>query len=116
MVSFTITFDAKDAISKLGAIDVSRILTEELSRGGDLIMNDAKAKVHVVSGKLKNSGRVTKHDNKVEGSFNMPYAASEEKREGGKYAGSHAYLQPSVEKNGPIINKNIQDRLSREFA
>lgn len=116
MVSFTITFDADQAITKLGQIDVKRILTEELSRGGDLILNDAKAKVHVVSGKLKNSGRVTKHDSKVEGSFNAPYAATEEKREGGKYAGSHAYLGPSVEKNGPIINKNIQDRLSREFA
>ena len=116
MVSFTISFDANQAISKLGAIDVSRIVREELAKGGDLIMNDAKAKVHVVSGKLKNSGRVTKHDNKVEGSFNTPYAASEEKREGGKYAGSHAYLGPSVEKNGPIIEKNIKDRLSREFA
>ena len=101
MVSFTISFDAKDAITKLGAIDVSRILTEELSRGGDLIMNEAKAKVHVVSGKLKNSGRVTKHDNKVEGSFNAPYAATEEKREGGKYAGSHAYLRPICGKERP---------------
>ena len=75
-----------------------------------------KLKVHVITGKLKNSGRVTKHDKKVEGSFNASYASTEEKREGGKYPGSHAYLGPSVEKNGPIINKNIQDRLSREFA
>jgi hypothetical protein len=116
LVNFTISFDADQAISKLGAIDISRIVREELDRGGDLIMNDAKAKVHVVSGKLKNSGRVTKHDNKVEGSFNTPYAASEEKRQGGKYTGSHAYLGPSVEKNASIIDKNIRDRLTREFA
>jgi hypothetical protein len=116
LVSFTINFDASDAISKLSDIDVSKILREELSKGGDLIMNDAKAKVHVVSGKLKNSGRVTKHDNKVEGSFNTPYAASEEKRQGGKYSGSHAYLQPSVQKNAPIIHKNMKERLNKEFG
>jgi hypothetical protein len=116
LVSFTIKFDASQAITKLKGIDVSKILQEELSKGGDLIMTDAKAKVHVISGRLKNSGRVDKHGSTVDGGFTMPYAMIEEQRQGGKYAGSHAYLQPSVEKNGPIIIKNMKDRLRQEFG
>lgn len=79
-------------------------------------MTEAKAKVHVVSGRLKNSGRVDKHGSTVDGGFNTDYAEAEEKRQGGKYSGSHAYLQPSVEKNGPIIYKKMQDRLRQELG
>lgn len=79
-------------------------------------MTDAKAKVHVITGDLKNSGRVEKHNDRVDGGFTMDYAMLEEKRVGGRYAGSHAYLQPSVEKNGEIIFRNMKDALSREFG
>ena len=115
MVSFTIKVDISDAISRFKGIDVSKILEDELHKGGDLIMTDAKAKVHVVSGKLKNSGRITKHGSTVDGGFNTDYAEAEEKRQGGKYSGSHAYLGPSVEKNGPIIYKKMLDRLKQEL-
>ena len=54
MVSFTIKVDIDEAVSKLKGIDVTKILKEELHKGGDLIMTDAKEKVHVISGDLKN--------------------------------------------------------------
>ena len=115
MVNFVIKFDVSDAISKLQGIDIAKILEDEAGKGGDLIMKDAKEKVHVISGKLKNSGRVDKHGSTVEGGFNTDYAQLEEDRVGGRYAGKHAYLGPSVEKNGPIIFRNIEDRLKQEL-
>jgi hypothetical protein len=115
LVSFTIGVDISQALTKLKGIDISKILQDELGKGGDLIMTDAKAKVHVVSGDLKASGRVTKQRSKVQGGFNTDYAQIEEEREGGRYTGKHAYLGPSVEKNGPIIHKNILNRLKQEL-
>jgi hypothetical protein len=116
LVSFSISFDISEAVSKLRATNISKTLREELHKGGDLIMTDAKAEVHVISGDLKNSGRVEKHDDRVDGGFTMDYAMIEEKRVGGKYAGPHAYLEPSVKKNGEIIFKNMKEALSREFG
>ena len=111
MVSFTIKVDIDEAVSKLKGIDVSKILKEELHKGGDLIMTDAKEKVHVISGDLKASGRVDKTEHEVHGGFTKDYAMIEENRVGGKYAGPHAYLEPSVDKNGPIIFRNMQDKI-----
>ena len=111
MLSFKISVDVKDAINRLQNIDISKILKEQLHEGGDLIMKDAKDKVHVISGDLKASGSVNKREHEVEGGFTMDYATIEEKRTGGKYAGSHAYLEPSVDKNGPIIAKNMERAL-----
>jgi len=78
-------------------------------------MTDAKAVVHVISGDLKASGKVNKHGSTVEGGFDKVYAQIEEDRVGGKYPGPHAYLEPSIDKNGPIIHKNMLDRLEREL-
>ena len=111
MVSFTIKVDIDEAVSKLKGIDVSKILKEELHKGGDLIMTDAKEKVHVISGDLKASGRVEKREHEVHGGFTKDYAMIEEKRQGGRRGGSHAYLEPAVDKNGPIIFRNMQDKI-----
>jgi hypothetical protein len=111
LVSFTIKVDIDEALTKLKGIDVSKILKEELHKGGDLIMTDAKENVHVVSGDLKASGRVEKREHEVHGGFTKDYAALEEKRQGGRRGGSHAYLQPAVDKNGPIIFRNMQDKI-----
>jgi hypothetical protein len=111
LVSFTIKVDIDEAVNKLKGIDVSKILKEELHKGGDLIMTDAKEKVHVISGDLKASGRVEKREHEVHGGFTKEYATIEENRQGGRRGGSHAYLEPAVDKNGPIIFRNMQDKI-----
>lgn len=111
MVSFKLTIDVKDAIAKLKDLDVHKLMKEELHDGGDQIINDAKEAVHVISGDLKASGHVNKTEHQVHGGFTKDYATLEENREGGKRGGSHAYLEPAVDKNGPIIFKNMQDRI-----
>ena len=66
-------------------------------------------------GILKTSGRVEKREHEVHGGFTKDYAMIEEKRQGGRRGGSHAYLQPSVDKNGPIIFRNMQDKIKEGF-
>jgi hypothetical protein len=111
LVSFTLNVKVSDAISKLKDIDISGLLKEELHKGGDLIMNDAKENVHVISGDLKASGHVDKREHEVHGGFTKEYATIEENRVGGRRGGSHAYLEPAVDKNGPIIFRNMQDKI-----
>jgi hypothetical protein len=108
MATFKISVDAKTAINKLQRLDIHKILKEELHKGGDDIMKDAKDKVHVISGALKASGRIDKREHEVEGGFTKDYAKLEENRTGGKRGGSHAYLEPAVDKNGPLIAKNME--------
>jgi hypothetical protein len=111
MVSFKLTIDVKEAINKLKDLDIHEILKEELHDGGDDIINDAKENVHVISGDLKTSGHVNKSEHEVHGGFTKDYATIEENREGGKRGGSHAYLEPAVDKNGPLIHKNMERRI-----
>ena len=112
MVTFEINVDIQKAIDKLKELDVVKIAKEALDEGGDLIMKDAKEKVHVDSGDLKASGRVEKREHEVVGGFSTDYAKIEEERVGGhRYSGPHAYLEPSVDKNAPIIHKNIERKI-----
>jgi hypothetical protein len=112
-MDFTISVDAKAILQKLKGFDIHKILKEELHKGGDLILKDAKEKVHVVSGDLKASGTVDKGERDVTVRFTKDYAKIEENRTGGKRGGSHAYLGPSADKNIPIIVKNM-DRAVKE--
>jgi hypothetical protein len=111
MTSFKIKVDVKDALDKLKNLDIHQIMKEELHDGGDQIMDDAKEAVHVITGDLKASGSVRKTDREVHGGFTKDYATIEENRTGGKYSGSHAYLEPAVDKNGPVIHKNMERRI-----
>ena len=115
MVTFTIKVDIKDAINKMQNVDFEKILKEELHKGGDDILNDAKESVHVITGDLKASGRVEKREHEVEGGFTKDYAKAEENRVGGKYPGSHAYLEPAVDKNGPLIAKEMERAIKEAF-
>jgi hypothetical protein len=116
LTSFKISVDISDAIKKLERVDISRTIIEEIQSGGEQIMSDAKNSVHVVSGELKASGSTHKTQDGIEGGFSKEYATFEENRSGGRYPGSHAYLEPAVERNGPIIAKNIERALKEAFG
>jgi hypothetical protein len=107
LLDFKISVDAKRAIERLD-VDIAKIVKDELHKGGDNIIKDAKDNVHVVSGELKASDWIQKREREVEGGFRKDYARVEENRTGGKYAGSHGYLKPAFDRNVPIIAKDME--------
>jgi hypothetical protein len=113
-VSFQIT-GAKEAAAKLMRFDISRIMRDEVHKGSDNILKDAKTNVHVISGRLKNSGSVRHSNTGSEGGFSMPYATTEEYRKGGRKGPNHAYLKPAVDSNGSKILDNIVRRIQSEL-
>lgn len=102
------------AISVIGALEASarlnRISTDGMmsaaSSGANTIMQDAKSTVHVISGKLKASGTVSRTGNEVVGRFPLPYAGMEEYRIGGR-KGNHSYLRPALAKNRDRIVRDV---------
>jgi hypothetical protein len=115
-MSIEIEVDTSVIIDRLSKVDISRMVREKLDKGGEKILADAKQKVHVVSGNLRDSGRTQMHgDSEVQISFHTSYARLEEDRVGGKYPGPHAYLEPSVDANIPQIVKNVKEGLIEEL-
>lgn len=115
-MNIEIEADASKIIDRLSNVNISKKLARILSDGGDDILDDAKQKVHVISGDLRDSGRTQMHGNsEVQISFHTNYAKIEEDRVGGKYPGPHAYLKPSVDANIPDIVKEVEKGLIEEL-
>ena len=102
--------------------DIQDIVSRAVRDGGQVVKNSAKAHVHVISGRLRNSIdelHVIKSENKTEVQIGsgVPYAAVEEFRVGGKYPGSHSYLRWALDNSESqviaTIEHSIESRLKR---
>ena len=102
--------------------DIQDIVSRSVRDGGGVVKNSAKAHVHVISGRLRNSIdelHVIKSENRTEVQIGsgVPYAATEEFRVGGKYPGSHSYLRWALDNSESqvvsTIEQSIESRLKR---
>lgn len=106
---------------KLISDDILDIIADAVEDGGEIVKNGAKAKVHVVSGNLKQSIDILhteKSKDKVEVQIGsgLPYAAKEEFRVGGKYPGSHSYMRYSLDTNEAAVEAAIKNKISSRLT
>lgn len=102
--------------------ELSDIVEEATRSGADVVTQNAKMKVHVITGRLKESiGELhvnkSNYKTEVQVGSNVPYASVEEFRVGGKYPGPHSYLRWSldVSKNevADVMKRKISSQLGR---
>ncbi len=110
---------------KLISKDIEDIAAQAIEEGGEVVKTASTSHVHVVTGWLRSHIGIL-HVTKSEGSVEVqvgvslsevPYAATEEFRTGGKYPGSHSYLRWALDNNKPQIEakirSGIESRLKR---
>lgn len=96
--------------------DIQDIVSDAIRDGGQIVKTNAKAKVHVITGRLKNSIdelHVIKSGNKTEVQIGsgVPYAEVEEFRIGGKYPGPHSYLRWALDNSGPGVEQAVKNKI-----
>lgn len=99
----------EQAISGLTGLaqNVDTAVERAMIEGADNILSTARADVHVVSGRLRGSLRITGQSrNEVRGGSTLDYAGIEEYRVGGRKP-SHEYLRPAIDANLSIIYQNM---------
>jgi hypothetical protein len=79
--------------------------------GANQIMDEAKRVVHRVSGRLANSGQVTRDGLSAIGRFSAPHAGIEEFRVGGRRGPSHAYVRPSLQANIENVKRRVLEAI-----
>ena len=101
--------------------EMTQIVAEGVADGGNVITTASKNKVHVITGRLKKSIRIlhkTESKNRIEvqvGS-DVPYAAVEEFRVGGKYPGPHSYLRYALDTRKPEVVKAIETKINKGLS
>jgi phage gpG-like protein len=78
--------------------------------GAEIIADEAKSVVHVVSGALKDSIGVEEYNDRVLVAARIDYAATEEFREGG-----HAYLRPSIDSMSNKADEAIAETVEKKI-
>jgi len=96
--------------------EIKTVLADSLETAGIMVESDAKRRVHVITGRLRDSIReINKIDSgdkiEVQIGSDVPYAEQEEFRVGGKYPGSHAYLRPALDENEQKLIDVIESKI-----
>jgi HK97 gp10 family phage protein len=103
------------------AVEIPLIVSDAVKDGGNIVKADAKKRVHVVTGNLRDSIDILHQNNsgsktEVQVGTDVPYAAKEEFRTGGKYPGSHAYLRPALDTNEEAIKAAIENKIASALS